>query len=118
MHSPFDRSTERPIEDSANWMSSFVVGELAVTLCVVAVAFLGFLLLSGRIAVRRGITVLLGSFVVLGAPIIAAAFTGLARNGGTWDYQLYVGDSTTPVGRELPTATYDPYAGASLRDDR
>ena len=43
-------------------------------LCVLAVAFVGMLMLTGRLALREGLRVALGCFILLGAPAIASAF--------------------------------------------
>lgn len=78
----------------------------------------GFVLLTGRLAVREGVRVVLGCFVLLGAPVIAGAFLGVGEEagGGT---NVDVAQPALPMEREeLAPSTYDPYAGASVRDDR
>ena len=56
---------------AAQWLEALVQGPLAVTLAVLAVAATGLMMLSGRLAVRRGLVVTLGCFVLFGAPAIA-----------------------------------------------
>ena len=118
MYGPFEQYTPTPIGNSANWLTTVVLGELAIALCIIAVAIIGLLLMSGRLAIRRGALVALGCFIVLGAPILASAFVNVAETGRTSDGYR----SASPVKREparnLPPSSYDPYAGASMRDDR
>ncbi|HSX54270.1 MAG TPA: TrbC/VirB2 family protein [Sphingomonas sp.] len=99
--------------DAAHWIQGTLLGTLATAVAVIAVAWIGFGMLSGRINLQRGAVVILGCFVVFGAPVIAA---GLMRAGD-------VGGSGAPVvappapPTPQPTATpapYDPYAGASV----
>lgn len=73
----FDPPLYSPLGEAVGWMGQTLFGTLAVTLCVLAVAALGFMMLSGRMPLRRGIEVVIGSFILLGAPAIAAAFTSL-----------------------------------------
>ena len=75
------------------------------------------LMLSGRLELRRGITVVLGCFILFGASGIAAALTGLAGENAR-PSGLFASDAIqlssqlqSPV---TPPAAYDPYAGASV----
>lgn len=56
-----------------------IFGDLAVGLCTIAVAPVGFLMLTGRLPLRRGGLVVLGVFLLLGAPAVAASLVDLAR---------------------------------------
>jgi len=105
------------IATSLEWINSVLFGQIAIGLCVLAVAFVGFLMLSGRLPLREGLRVILGCFVLFGAPLIAAGFVG-----GTSDRSAAVPEPVAPAVSEalpprgeLPPAEYDPYAGASLR---
>lgn len=60
--------------EGLDWLGSLVFGSVAITLCVFAVVFVGMLMLTGRLALREGLRVTLGCFVLLGAPLIATAF--------------------------------------------
>ncbi|MFN4095234.1 MAG: TrbC/VirB2 family protein [Sphingomonas sp.] len=100
--------------DAAHWVQGTLLGTLATAVAVVAVAFIGFGMLSGRIDVRRALVVILGCFVVFGAPLIAA---GLLRMGGS-DPAL-IAAAPPPAAPPLPPPApspqpYDPYAGASV----
>lgn len=105
------------LEAAVFWLSGTLLGSLAVGLCVLAVAAVGFLTLEGRLPIRIGARVILGSFILLGAPIISAGFLGLWQ---VEDRAATIQDSTVfspPRERDFKPADYDPYAGASLRMD-
>ena len=74
----FQPSPAKPVESSLGWIETVLFGQIAVTLCVLAVAFIGLLMLTGRMPVKRGMMVVIGCFVLLGAPIIAAGVMGAA----------------------------------------
>lgn len=110
-----------PIADATAWVQGAALGTIATSVAVVAVAAIGLLMLSGRLELRRGITVVVGCFILFGAAGIAAALTGLAGadaqprqssapDQGQLSSQL---QSSAP-----PPATYDPYAGASVPEAR
>ncbi len=109
-------ASQEPVASSVNWISSTLLGEVAVTLCVIAIAFVGFSMLTGRISLRRGGQVILGCFILLGAPLIAN--TMLGAMGSNEDSGMGRADTVvyeTQPREELPPADYNPYAGASLR---
>ena len=88
-------------------------------LCVIAVALLGFMMLSGRMPLRRGLQVVLGCFMLLGASTIAAGLQQLGEDVRTdrAGAQIIVPNEGLANRRPLPPTNYDPYAGASLRRD-
>ena len=112
----FDPPTASPIAAASDWLVALATGSLAVGLSVLAVAMVGLLMLGGRLPVRRGLQVILGCFVVLGAPSIAAGLAGSWQSSATEAPPPPPPMATQPP-RDLPPATYDPYAGASLRQD-
>lgn len=113
----FDAGSGSTIGGAVSWLTGTLLGSVATLLCVLAVAVIGFAMLSGRLQIRRGAYVVLGCFVLLGAPIIASAFLSMVGSqAGVTEQRA---DSVKePVPRAaLPPADYDPYAGASLRQD-
>lgn len=96
------------------WLEIVALGPVALSVAIIAVGGIGLLLLNGRLALRRGTTVVLGCFLVFGAPVIAA---GLLRNQLSVGERISVseGISSNPLPEPSPTPkSYDPYAGASL----
>jgi type IV secretion system protein VirB2 len=113
----FDAPPGSPMTSATDWLTRALSGNLAISLCVIAVTFVGLMLMTGRLAVRDGLRVALGCFVLLGAPVIAAGLRTAADAtwpGSTPHEPL---PESSPQPPPLPPASYDPYAGASLRRD-
>lgn len=115
--SPFAASSAQPFQGAVEWLTGTLLGSVAIGVCVLAVAVIGLMMLTGRLPVREGLRVVIGCFVLLGAPVIG---TGFAVS--------WVGAVDVPIAQtaplpdpspraNLPPAEYDPYAGASLRQD-
>ena len=102
---------------ASDWVTGTLFGGLATGLCVLAVAFVGLMLMTGRVAIRDGLRVTIGCFVLLGAPVIASGLRGVADETAmpSSPQELTIEAASAPA--ELPPANYDPYAGASLRRD-
>lgn len=110
-----EASGEAPMVESARWIEGLMLGEIALGLCVIAVAFMGALMLTGRLPLREGARVVVGCFVLLGAPVIAAEFVG--GGGGVNNASALPAPQALPTVSQrpdLPPANFDPYAGASL----
>lgn len=75
----FEPQGSSAIADAAAWINGALLGSLAIGLCVIAVATIGLITLSGRLPVRRGMHVVLGCFVLLGAPGWACGRQGCAQ---------------------------------------
>ena len=60
------------------WVEHALLGTAATAIAVICVAGLGFAFLAGRVPMRRAITVLIGCFILFGAPSIAAGLSALA----------------------------------------
>jgi type IV secretion system protein VirB2 len=67
-----------PLLAALQWVQDTLLGRLATTAAVIAVALIGYLMLTGRFEWRRGLTVLVGIFVIFGAVTIVAGIRGLA----------------------------------------
>lgn len=116
MRSLYQPQAHSVFASSSDWLLQISGGTVASILCVIAVALLGFAMLSGRIDLRRGVLVVLGCFFVLGAGSIAQAFvllggSGLQSGEGPGGVVVYEAEPEKPV----KPASFDPYAGASLR---
>jgi type IV secretion system protein VirB2 len=66
-----DPSPASAIKSAASWVSDLLIGPLATTVAVIAIAWVGFAMLSGRIDIRKGLSVILGCFLLFGAREIA-----------------------------------------------
>jgi type IV secretion system protein VirB2 len=67
-----------PIVNAMLWMQSILLGPIATSLAVMAVAAVGFMMLTGRMNWRFGATVIIGVFIIFGAPVIVAGIAGAA----------------------------------------
>lgn len=64
-----------------NWLQGTLLGTIATVAAVIAVACVGFMMLTGRINWRYGATVILGCFVLFGAASIVAGIQSTATLG-------------------------------------
>ncbi|MEO0419755.1 MAG: TrbC/VirB2 family protein [Pseudomonadota bacterium] len=117
-NSLFNPSSPPPLSASIDAVSGSTLAEVVTPLCVLTVAFLGFAMLSGRFQVREGFRVVLGCFVLLGAPVLAAGLFSIASSNQGVAVAQAASQATPPSPRqELEPADNDPYAGASLSLD-
>lgn len=104
------------VSNAANWVNDLLFGPLATAIAVIAIAWIGFAMLSGRVDIRKGLSVLLGCFLLFGAQRVAEGLR-LASSG----------DGVTPIAIAPPppnyiksplrtdtSNAYDPYAGAAV----
>lgn len=59
-----------PIVDAVTWLQGTLLGTVATVVAVIAVASVGFMLLTGRMNWRYGAIVILGCFILFGAASI------------------------------------------------
>lgn len=100
-----------------DWLEHTFVGTVATTVTIIAVAWVGVLMLSGRANLRHALTVILGCFVLFGASSIAAGIRSAAGGAGERTAEFAQAPLQPPPGVALPPApepSYDPYAGASV----
>ncbi|MBA2932600.1 TrbC/VirB2 family protein [Sphingomonas sp. CGMCC 1.13654] len=57
---------------AVNWLQGTLLGTVATVAAVIAVASVGFMMLTGRINWRHGAVVILGCFILFGAASIVA----------------------------------------------
>lgn len=65
-----------PITSALLWMQGVLLGPIATALAVMAVAGVGFMMLTGRMNWRYGATVIIGVFIIFGAPRVVATIAG------------------------------------------
>jgi type IV secretion system protein VirB2 len=70
-----------PIVGALAWMQGTLMGNVATTVAVMAVAAVGFLMLTGRMNWRYGATVILGCFILFGAGAIVTGIQSAAGGG-------------------------------------
>ncbi len=100
---------------AANWVRALVTGTPATIVATLAVAAVGLLMLQGRLPLRRGLTVVLGCFVIFGAGAIADGLLRIRDDSVSGDFLAQAPPSVPPpVTVPAQPQVYDPYAGASV----
>jgi type IV secretory pathway VirB2 component (pilin) len=111
-----DSPPDSAITSATIWISDLLFGPLATSIAIIAIAWVGFSMLSGRIEIRRGLAVVFGCFLLFGAKGIAEGL----RSTATIEGAPPVANAPPPPNfqKSSPSANktdaYDPYAGASV----
>jgi type IV secretion system protein VirB2 len=66
---------------AVRWLQGTLLGTVATVVAIIAVASVGFLMLTGRINWRYGATVIIGCFILFGAGSIVAGIQSSAGLG-------------------------------------
>jgi len=77
----YDPSGSGAIVNAVRWLQGTLLGTVATVVAVIAVASVGFLMLTGRMNWRYGATVILGCFILFGAAGIVAGIQSTAAGG-------------------------------------
>jgi type IV secretion system protein VirB2 len=67
-----------PIVAALMWLQGTLLGNVATAVAVIAVAMVGFMMLTGRMNWRFGATVIIGCFILFGAGTIVAGIQSAA----------------------------------------
>ncbi|MCB2096117.1 MAG: TrbC/VIRB2 family protein [Parvularculaceae bacterium] len=67
-----------PILAAVEWLQGTLLGNVATAAAVIAVAFIGFMMLTGRMNWRHGATVIIGCFILFGAASIVSGIQSAA----------------------------------------
>ncbi len=70
-----------PIVAALSWMQGTLLGNVATAVAVMAVAAVGFMMLTGRLNWRFGATVIIGCFILFGAGAIVSGIQSAAAVG-------------------------------------
>ena len=99
------------------WLQGTLLGSVASIVAVIAIASVGLMMLSGRVNIRYGLTVILGCFILFGASTIAAGIMA-SLSGGDQVARAEAPPTPPPMVAAPPAppppANRDPYAGASV----
>lgn len=76
-----DPAGSGPLIGAVNWLQGTLLGTLATVVAVIAVAVVGFMMLTGRVNWRHGSVVILGCFILFGATSIVAGIRAAAVGG-------------------------------------
>jgi type IV secretion system protein VirB2 len=67
LYSAADPTGSGPIVRAVQWLQGTLLGTVATVVAVIAVATIGFMMLTGRMNWRHGAVVILGCFILFGA---------------------------------------------------
>jgi type IV secretory pathway VirB2 component (pilin) len=102
------------------WVQGVLLGTAATAVATIAIAALGFLMLTGRLPVRRGMVAILGCFILFGASTMANGLrAGLAGVPDVPDpvpvaYSIPPAPVRPAPAPAAPKPPADPFAGAAV----
>lgn len=70
-----------PIVAALGWLQGTLLGNVATAVAVMAVAAVGFMMLTGRLNWRFGATVIVGTFILFGAGAIVSGIQAASAGG-------------------------------------
>jgi len=73
-----DPAGSGPINNALLWLQGTLLGTVATTIAVMAVAGIGFGMLTGRMNWRFGATVIIGIFIIFGSTALVSGLRGFA----------------------------------------
>lgn len=117
-------TSTNPFVEASEWLEQLLLGSIATSIAVIAVGALGILLLTGQVRVRRGITVILGCFLLFGSNTIANGIRLAFHYTAGGDTPMQPPEMATPlaaIATPVPNSSnvpYDPYAGAAVPQRR
>jgi type IV secretion system protein VirB2 len=71
-----------PIVSALMWLQGTLLGNVATAVAVIAVAMVGFMMLTGRMNWRFGATVIIGCFILFGSAAIVSGIQSTAAVAG------------------------------------
>ena len=74
-----DPAGSGPILAALQWVEGTLLGNVATTAAVIAIAVVGLMMLTGRMDWRRGLVVVLGAFIVFGAAAIVEGMRSIVQ---------------------------------------
>jgi type IV secretory pathway VirB2 component (pilin) len=108
-----DPAGSSAIVAAVTWLQQTLLGTVATTVAIIAVASIGFMMLSGRVNLRHGLTVIAGAFILFGASAIVAGLQTSLAGAGLAAAPLPRAPESPPL-PPAPPGNRDPYAGASV----
>ena len=67
-----------PILAALTWLQGTLLGNVATAVAVIAVAMVGFMMLTGRVNWKLGATVIMGCFILFGSAAIVSGIQAVA----------------------------------------
>jgi type IV secretion system protein VirB2 len=117
MAAPFYQSAPNQpsaLADAVYWVGGILTGSVGTSLAILAIGGVGLAMLQGRLSARDGLRVVLGCFILFGAPAIAQGLAGISRSSSS---SISIPTPAPPpklTPPPTPERDADPYAGASM----
>lgn len=113
--SAIESSNANAINSAVGWLQSALIGTVATIVAITAIASVGFLMLAGRIDVRRAAQVVFGCFIIFGAATIANGILSAISRGDNSPDLAQTASPPQPLPGPPATAhvnstPYNPYA--------
>lgn len=109
-------ASQGTLTNAVSWVEMLLLGQLGSAIAIIAVALTGISMWSGHLSYRDGVRVLVGCFILFGAPTMAGGLTGLVARAPvavTIDVSPTLQPNPSRVAPPAQTANpFDPYAGA------
>lgn len=105
----------KPLVAAVHWLEGTLLGTIALTVAIIAVAWVGVMMLSGRVNLRHGATVIGGCFILFGATSIVAGIQATVSGAAGEGALIAEADPAPAIVIPPREVNSDPYAGASLR---
>jgi type IV secretion system protein VirB2 len=104
------------ISAATGWASDLIFGPLATSIAVIAIAWIGFAMLIGRIDIRRGLWVVIGCFLLFGARGITDGLRSVAASDANPPAAVAPPPPSyaKPPARRQTANAFDPYAGGTV----
>jgi len=106
---------EQSLPAAAHWMEAVLSGPFATAVAVIAVALVGYGMLSGRVSAKRAFGVVLGCFILFGSASIGQRLTEAAGqlNGPAAPSVVFAQPDGSPQRNPRPTTAnaFNPYPG-------
>jgi hypothetical protein len=98
---------------AVRWVEQLMLGTVATSAMVMAVSILGLMALDGRLDRKLAVRIILGCFVIVGAPTIVAGIMMTAGGDNGRIVTLNREEDVSPP-PPRPPERFDPYGGASV----
>lgn len=94
------------------WLLNLFINQLSQLLCTIAIAFVGFSMLSGRMNIKRGLSIIFGCFIIFSAREIADGLRMTATDGAAPSVTGIAPIPESPKTQQQPNNVnaFDPYS--------
>lgn len=110
------------LEAASAWIAGLLTGPITGSLMAIAIALIGYEMLTGRLSILKGMRVICGCFILVSSATIAQSLMGItSRTPYAIEPQPAIGSTQ----RSLTPATnppvqsgnpFDPYSGSNSTD--